>query len=97
MKLMIMQKLPFDLKVGDYCTAYSKGIHKVVSIEYPTQRASTALVNLVAILDTKLNPSPARKSSCDVAWCRKINVNEYLEHLQNSHKSQLENVRKLLV
>ena len=92
-----MQKLPFDLKVGDYCTAYSKGIHKVVSIEYPTQRASTALINLVAVLDTKLNPANNRKSSCDVAWCRKINKEEYLEHLKNSHESQLENVRKLLV
>lgn len=92
-----MQTLPFDLKVGDYCTAYSKGIHKVVSIEYPTQRASTALINLVAVLDTKLNPANGRKSYCDVAWCRKINKEEYLEHLKKSHESQLENVRKLLV
>jgi hypothetical protein len=92
-----MKKLPFDLKVGDYCTSYRKGISKVVSIEYPTQRASTALINLISILDSKYNPSANIKHSCDIAWCTKINVDKYLEEVKSSHISQLDNIKKYLV
>lgn len=92
-----MQKLPFDLKVGDYCFAYRKGIHKVVSIEFPTRQASTALVNLISVLDSKLNKTSATKHSCDVAWCKKIDVSKYLEEVKASHISQLNSIKEYLV
>lgn len=89
-------KYPFDLKVGDYCKAYQKGIHRVISIEYPAHgKASTALVTLEAVLDTKLNPRKG-KSTCDIAWCVKINKEQYLEQLKNSHQSQINNVLNYL-
>jgi hypothetical protein len=93
-----MQKLPFDLKVGDYCKAYSKGVHKVVDIMYPANgQATTALVSLVTVLDRNLNPCKARKSSCDVYWCKRIDPEKYLFDIVGSHKTQLENVKKFLV
>lgn len=91
-------KLPFDLKVGDYCTAYVKGIHQVVHILYPAQgRASTALVTLQSVLDKNMNPRKGHKSTCDVAWCTKINPQELLQEVQNSHLSQIENIKKYLI
>lgn len=93
-----MQKLPFDLVVGDYCTAYQKGIHRVVHILFPARGlASTALVTLESVLDSNLKPRKGKKSTCDVTWCTKINKQEYLEKIKQSHKSQIENVERLLV
>ena len=93
-----MQKLPFTLKVGDYCTAYQKGIHKVVHILFPPQgRASTALVTLERILDSNCNPSNRVKSTCDVAWCRKIDKKQFLEERKNSHASQIKNIEEYIL
>ncbi len=93
-----MQKLPFDLKVGDYCFAYTKGVHRVVNILFPAEgKASTALVTLESVLDSNYKPRKGSKSNCDVAWCKKINKDDLLEQINNSHYTQINNVKELLI
>lgn len=91
-----MGKPPFDLKVGDYCYAYSKGIHQVVDILYPPRGlASTALVTLESVLDSNYKPTK-RKSTCDVSWCRKVTKEELLQKVKDQYSTWEENINKCL-
>lgn len=91
-----MQKLPFDLKVGDYCYAYVKGIHKVEHILFPSEGlASTALVTLKAVLDSSYRPRSGT-STCDVAWCRKVTKEELLAKVKDQYTVWEENINKCL-
>jgi len=91
-----MQKLPFDLKVGDYCYGYVKGIHKVEHILFPAEgKASCALVTLKAVLDSSYRPRSGT-STCDVAWCRKVTREELLAKVKDQYTVWEENINKCL-
>lgn len=91
-----MSKISYDrsLKVGDIVFAYQKGIHRIISFEervkYPP------LVHLEAILDSKYNPAKKVKSICDISWCKKIDKRKFIDSLENTHKSQIENLEAYL-
>ena len=86
---------PFPVQVGDYCRAYHKGIHRVVGIEYPTTRASWALVTLESVLDSAYRPRRAR-NTCDMAYCTKVDKKELLRELDNKYAEWSHNVNLYL-
>lgn len=97
-----MKLNPLNLKVGDYCTAYQKGIHRIIKLEKEEYTSGGKLyrhilVTLEAVLDSNMNPSRKRVSTCDLEFCEKVDPKEFLEKVQASHESQLANIRKYLV
>ena len=86
-----------DLKIGNYIFAYHNGVHRVLEIEYPTTRASTALVTYISVLDRSFNKVRNKMTRCcDIDWIEKINFDQLLIDIENSHKSQIDNVKALM-
>lgn len=91
-----MTKFSYDksLKVGDLVFAYYKGIHRITGL---TERNNyNPLVHIEAVLDSKYNPTKKVKNICDIYYCKKIDKRKLIDSLENTHKSQIENLEMYL-
>lgn len=80
-----MAKVAYDktIKVGDIVTAYQKGYWRVDEIEVRSNfnlanktYHPDPLLKLTLLLDSNGKKARARKSECDINWCKKIDMNE---------------------
>lgn len=80
-----MAKATYDktIKVGDIVTAYHKGFHRVLKIENRHNMVvggktyhPSPLVTLELVLDSNGKKARPKETSCDINWCKKIDMNE---------------------
>lgn len=96
------------IAVGDIVTAYQKGYWRVDEIEVRGNTycggkmyRTAPLVKLTLVLDSNGKKASARKSECDIGYCKKIDLNEVnkiitydLEFFETKKQNLLELVTK---
>ncbi len=82
--------------VGDYITAYHKGIHIVTKIE-DRGRRNCPLFHYVSVLNSQYGPMKKRENSCDASYCTKVSKKILLDRVGTICQTWTDNINGYLI